>query len=289
MRKVYVLILCAALTLASAACTSDNKSTIANNTSAADNAATSTESNSSVTTGTQPVTTAEPELSQTEQTPESKEGPAPKLSETRRPADAGTTADDRKAKSTEEFIRKPTVDPNKVKTSEVSGQIRSLPAASEVHRLKKDELEIDMQTKLQFSAKTAEDKPVDSSIFKDYKLTMINVWGTLCKPCIAEMPDIQKLYEEMKEKNVNVIGFIANSEEDRQEKAREILEAKGVTFMNVLFDDKISGQISAQVAGYPTTIFVDGEGNVIGKQVSGAKGKEEYIKEIESRLKELQK
>ena len=289
MKKIYVLILCAAFTFVSAACTSDNKSATANNTSSAENTATSTESNSSLTTGTEPVTTAEPELSQTEQTSENKEEPAPRLSETRTPDNAGITPNDRKAKSTEEFIRKPTVASNKVKTSEVSGQIRSLPAASEVHRLKKDELEIDMQTKLQFSAKTVEGKPVDSSIFKDYKLTMINVWGTLCKPCIAEMPDIQKLYEEMKEKNVNVIGFIANSEEDRQEKAQEILDAKGVTFMNVLFDDKLSGQISAQIAGYPTTIFVDGEGNVVGKQISGAKGKEEYQKEIESRLKGLQK
>lgn len=271
MKKVIAVIICAALTFVLAACTSDNKSPVINSTTE-NNTAESTESTGSLTTDSEPVKITDP--SRTEQTAVSKREPDQRASKAVPSVDAGIAADQRTAKS--------------VNTPDKAGQSRLVPSA-EIRRLAKDELEIDMLTKLQFSAKTVGGEPVDSSIFKDYKLTMINVWGTLCKPCIAEMPDIQKLYEEMKEQDVNVIGFIANSEEDRQEKAKDILKTKGVTFMNILFDDKLSGQISAQVAGYPTTLFVDGEGNVIGKQISGAKGEEEYKKEIESRLKELQK
>lgn len=270
MKKVFVLILCAALAFAPAACTSGN-SAITNNT-VSDGTAAGSEADSSLTAGDEPVKATD--SSRTEQTAQNNE------ESDQRPSEAGGASVDARITAKERTIKS---------TDNQSGQRRDLAVSPEIRRVAEDEFEIDMQTKLQFSAKTVDDKTVDSSIFKDYKLTMINVWGTLCKPCIAEMSDIQKLYEEMKEQNVNVIGFIANSEEDRQEKAGEILKAKGVTFMNVLFDDRLSGQISAQVAGYPTTLFADGEGNVIGKQISGAKGKDEYKKEIENRIKELQK
>lgn len=158
---------------------------------------------------------------------------------------------------------------------------------------------IDMKSKLAFSGKTVDGKAVDSSVFKGFKLTMINVWGTLCKPCIEEMPDIEALYQEMKSSQVNVIGFVANvlggedagkiTEEQRSSDAKKILDAKGVTYMNIVFDDAETDQINRQISGFPTTLFVDGEGNVAGGQISGPKSREGYKEEIENRLKETGK
>ena len=34
---------------------------------------------------------------------------------------------------------------------------------------------------------------VDSSIFADYDLTMINIWATFCNPCLSEMPELAEL------------------------------------------------------------------------------------------------
>ncbi len=146
--------------------------------------------------------------------------------------------------------------------------------------------EIDLSGNLSFSAQTAFGDPIDSSVFSGYDLTMINIWGTLCKPCIEEMPDLQKLYEDMAAEGVNIIGFVANYQEDRVEKAQEILTAKGITYSNVVFDDETSGIIAAQISGFPTTIFVDSQGNVIGEQISGARGYDEYKDIINERLEE---
>ncbi len=146
--------------------------------------------------------------------------------------------------------------------------------------------EIDLSGNLSFSAQTAFGEVIDSSVFSGYDLTMINIWGTLCKPCIEEMPDLQKLYEDMAAEGVNIIGFVANYQEDRVEKAQEILTAKGITYSNVVFDDETSGAITAQISGFPTTIFVDSQGNVIGEQISGARGYEEYRDIIYERLEE---
>ena len=38
------------------------------------------------------------------------------------------------------------------------------------------------------------------SVFSDYDLTLVNAFTTWCSPCVNEIPELEKLYEEMKEK-----------------------------------------------------------------------------------------
>lgn len=150
----------------------------------------------------------------------------------------------------------------------------------------KPQNKIDFTKNVSFTAQTPFSDTIDSSVFADYDLTMINIWGTLCKPCIKEMPDIQKIYEDMQTENVNVIGFIANYQDDRVEKAKEILIELKITYSNVIFDDDVSGTITSQIPGYPTTVFVDNKGNVVGELVTGARSYEEYKSIIKERLEE---
>ena len=148
---------------------------------------------------------------------------------------------------------------------------------------------IDLSGTVIFSAVTPFGDEIDSSVFSNYDLTMINIWGTLCQPCIKEMPDIQRLYADVQARGVNIIGFIANSESDRIEKSKEILSALGVTYQNVVFSDDVSGAIVSQISGFPTTIFVDREGNVVGDQLAGAHSYDEYLEAIDTRLEGLTK
>ncbi len=167
----------------------------------------------------------------------------------------------------------------------------------QAQQIQEDTLEkIDLKGKLEFTGQNMDGEAVDGGIFKDYRLTMINIWGTLCKPCIEEMPDMEALYQEMKGENVNIIGFVSNilggddaskiTEEQRVADAKKILDAKGVTYTNIVFDDTGTDQIYSQISGFPTTLFVDGQGNVIGGQISGPKSKDGYKTEIQNHLKE---
>lgn len=144
------------------------------------------------------------------------------------------------------------------------------------------------KNKLEFKTKTLEGKEIDSSIFKDSKLTMINIWATFCNPCIEEMPDLQKLYEELKSEDINMIGIVSDTpDEDLEELARTIVSKKGVKYINIIPDDSITNNILKNIAVVPTTVFVDSEGNMIGESVEGSKSIKEYKKAIQDRLKSI--
>ena len=52
--------------------------------------------------------------------------------------------------------------------------------------------------KITFTATDLKGAAVTSEIFSKNKVTMLNIWGTFCGPCIREMPDLAKLNEENK-------------------------------------------------------------------------------------------
>ncbi len=132
--------------------------------------------------------------------------------------------------------------------------------------------------KLEFTLKDLEDKDVVSSeVFEENKVTMVNIWATFCGPCIREMPDLQKLHEELNEQGVGVLGIIGDTpDEDNEVAAKKIIETKGVTFINVIPDETIKNSLIESIAGYPTSLFVDSEGKIIGKIITGSRTKEEY-------------
>ena len=72
---------------------------------------------------------------------------------------------------------------------------------------------------------------ISSDIFADYDATIVNFWNNGCGSCIAEMPELEELYQDFKERNINLIGVGTDSGESREQldTAREILKEKGVT------------------------------------------------------------
>ena len=60
----------------------------------------------------------------------------------------------------------------------------------------------------EFKTTDSNGNEVTEKIFADKDITMVNVWGTFCGPCINEMPELQKIYESLP-KNANLIGITA--------------------------------------------------------------------------------
>lgn len=94
------------------------------------------------------------------------------------------------------------------------------------------------------------------------KVIFLNYWATWCPPCIAEMPNIQELYEQYK--NENEVAFVMVSMDEEVEKARDFLERKEFTFP--VYRLAGSRPKSLQSTVLPTTIVIDKEENIVVKR-----------------------
>lgn len=123
-----------------------------------------------------------------------------------------------------------------------------------------------------FTATDLNGEEVTNDIFAQKDLTVLNVWGTFCTPCIEEMPELAAWSKEMPE-NVQIVGLIADitSTEDTEliETANTIVSETGVEFVNIIPTDDFT-ELLLSVTGVPTTFFVDKEGNIVGEPIIGA-------------------
>jgi len=88
------------------------------------------------------------------------------------------------------------------------------------------------------------------------KVVFINFWATWCPPCRAEMPEIEAIYQEYKDKGVVVIGVDVLETEDE---VRQFVQRGGYSWTFVI--DK-TGEVAASygIAAIPTSFFIDREG-----------------------------
>lgn len=104
--------------------------------------------------------------------------------------------------------------------------------------------------------------------FTDYDLTMVNIWSTWCTGCIEEMPELQSLYKNLPE-NVNMVSICADAKENK-ELAFNILNKNKCEFETLMPDENLEKSLIKYIDAYPTTVFVDSEGNIVGDIITGA-------------------
>ena len=100
-------------------------------------------------------------------------------------------------------------------------------------------------------------KPVKLSGLKG-QVVMINFWATWCGPCRQEMPLLDSIYKQYKDKSFTLLGV--NVEPDPKA-ANDWLKKTPVSFP-VLYDVKSDVSNLYKVAGMPSTVFVDKKGNL---------------------------
>lgn len=134
-----------------------------------------------------------------------------------------------------------------------------------------------------FSSFTAEDYDgniINETVFTEYKVTMINVWGTFCKPCKTEAPELAEINGEYAEKGFQVIGIPVDVNRNSAADAREVIEEVNAAYRHLKVSDSIK-QFVAAAEHLPYTVFVNEEGRQIGEGYSGAKSKAEWTKIID--------
>lgn len=142
-----------------------------------------------------------------------------------------------------------------------------------------------------FSTTDYDGNEIDSTIFADADITMVNAWASFCSPCIGEMPELQKLSDAMKDKGVQVITVLFDaaglSDTEVIEDAHTIMEQSGVDLPVLLANNELKAIFP--VAAFPTSFLVDRKGNIVGTPVIGSRSKDLYEKWVQSGLDSLNK
>ena len=139
-----------------------------------------------------------------------------------------------------------------------------------------------------FSSQTLEGEEVTEEIFANADLTMVNIWGTFCGPCIAEMPDLGEISREYKDQGFQIVGMLCDVMEVGDETALEIVGKTKADYTHLIASDDLITNALQYVSSVPTTAFVDKEGNLVGEIYSGARDKETWEQIINQYLEEVQ-
>lgn len=99
------------------------------------------------------------------------------------------------------------------------------------------------------------------------KVVFLNLWATWCPPCRMEMPGMERLYQQLKDRDFVMLA-VAEDEGGTEAVAPFIREA-GLTFP-VLLDPEATLSPRYGVTGYPETFIIDRDGQVVHHTIGPA-------------------
>ncbi|NKF08454.1 TlpA family protein disulfide reductase [Clostridium gasigenes] len=139
----------------------------------------------------------------------------------------------------------------------------SLPVETDDNKIDMENSQTTTKEKaIDFKLKDLNGKDVSLNDFKG-KNVLLNFWATWCPPCKAEMPDIEKLYQE--NKNSDLVILAVNLGEDKQT-VKSFIEKNKYNF-DILLDSDQDVAIKYNIVSIPTSFFIDKEGNIVSKKI----------------------
>ncbi len=115
--------------------------------------------------------------------------------------------------------------------------------------------------------------------FKDFqhKVILLNNWATWCPPCVAEMPSLQALYDDYKDKVVFV--FLAH---DKPEKVQLFLQKNHLNIPVYYLRTDLPKIL--QSSSIPTTFIIDKSGEIVVKKTGAADWNSGQVRRILDKL-----
>jgi len=137
------------------------------------------------------------------------------------------------------------------------------PDTSIEHRKTTENIQTESLAGIQF--KDASGKVVDLGDLKG-KVIFLNFWATWCPPCLAEMPSVNKLYEQFKS-DEGVVFIMVDADSDFA-KAKKYMDRKGYQMPVYAVASRIPQQLFA--GSLPTTVVLDKHGRISYHEVGAA-------------------
>lgn len=109
-------------------------------------------------------------------------------------------------------------------------------------------------------------KPFDWGAYKG-KVVLVDFWATWCGPCVAEMPNIKKMYELYHDRGFEVVGISLDSDKDKPAKFMEKHNLPWTCVFNEKGADSLADYYG--IFFIPTVMLVDRDGKVVSMNARG--------------------
>jgi peroxiredoxin len=113
---------------------------------------------------------------------------------------------------------------------------------------------------------------------------LLSFWATWCKPCLEEMAEYNKIYEQYKDKGFSLLA-ISTDNEKSVAKVKPYIKSKGYNF-SVLFDTNSEVARKYYAQQMPYTILIDKSGNIVYSHLGYMKGDEQKVEKLITELLE---
>jgi thiol-disulfide isomerase/thioredoxin len=100
------------------------------------------------------------------------------------------------------------------------------------------------------------------------KVVVLNLWATWCTPCIAEMPMLDRLQQQLEGLDVVVVALSLDA--GGPNVVRAFYKEHGIEHLGIYVDPTMRAQSDFKVIGLPTTILIDRKGRDRGRLVGPA-------------------
>ena len=152
--------------------------------------------------------------------------------------------------------------------------------------------ETDMQEFPSFTGLDLDGNSVNSDIFSEHSVTVVNFWFSSCSPCIGELSELDSLDQELKGKGGAVIGIntdTLNGDNSMIEEAKKILMQQKASYPNLYFASNSGDALhfANSITSFPTTYLVDRGGYIIGDPVVGSIDDESTMKMLKKRIDKI--
>ncbi len=87
---------------------------------------------------------------------------------------------------------------------------------------------------------------------------VVNFWASWCPPCVAEMPDFERVHVDRGDE----VRFVGLNTQDTRDQADALVEQTGVTY-DLGLDPDGALFTDFEVVSMPSTFFVDADGAVV--------------------------
>ncbi len=108
---------------------------------------------------------------------------------------------------------------------------------------------------------------------------VINFWGTWCPPCRREIPDLVKLYDEYRDRDVEIIGIALERSPNPGPQVKAFSQQAGMKWVQLLANEQIARVFKYQ-GSVPMTIFLDRQGREVNRHV-GARTYDTFRRDFE--------